>query len=153
MKMNTKFLGVIDIEENQVVFFPNGLPGFEGQQKYAYIEIENSVFSCLQSIEEPGLAFVTISPFLLCNDYTFTLDSDVIGKIKIAKSDDALILSLVTVPVGQPTQATANLQAPVVISRESQLGLQMILPEKNYPLRQPIWNQGKAAQVNVQAIV
>ena len=153
MKINSKFLGEIDVTENQIIFFPNGLPGFEGKHKFAFIEIENSVFTCLQSIDEPELAFVTISPFLICHDYTFNLDQEIIDKIKINKPEDALILSLVTIPVGQPTQATANMQAPVVINQNTQLGMQMILTDKNYLLRQPIWDQEKAAKANVQAII
>lgn len=143
MKISTKFVGEIEIDDKQIVLFPDGLPGFDENKKYVYIEIENSVFSCLQAIDDPNLAFITISPFLICPDYEFNLEPQVIAKLKADKPDTLLVLSFISIPAGEPNGATANLQAPVVINRVSQLGWQVIINENKYPLRQPIWNSKK----------
>ena len=59
MKIFTSRFGDIEIEEDRVISFPEGILGFEDLKKYAVIDMEeDNPLMWLQSIEEPALAFI-----------------------------------------------------------------------------------------------
>jgi flagellar assembly factor FliW len=140
MKISTKFYGTIDFDEPNVIRFPQGIPGFENERLFGIIQTENSVFQCLQSLTHPEIAFILISPFLICPDYSFNLSEAVSEQISLYKLEDALILGIVTIPSNNTKAATVNLQAPVVVNLKAGLGTQVILLEEFYPMRLPIWD-------------
>lgn len=140
MKISTKFYGTIDFDEPNVIRFPQGIPGFESERLFGIIQTENSVFQCLQSLTHPEIAFILISPFLICPDYSFNLSEAVSEQISLYKLEDALILGIVTIPSNNTKAATVNLQAPVVVNLKAGLGTQVILLEEFYPMRLPIWD-------------
>lgn len=139
MKLTTKFYGEIEIEEDQIINFPQGLPGFEEQRRFVYLKPEDSLFGSLQAVDLPELGFVVISPFIVCPDYHFDLDDQMAKDLGLSKLEEVLLLSIVTIPQGEPKEATANLQAPIVINTVNQRGAQVILAEMGYPLRCRIW--------------
>lgn len=141
MKINTKFYGEIEIGEEQIIDFPQGLPGFEERKKFVYLKPEESLFGSLQAVNLPELGFVVISPFVVCPDYHFDLDEQVVSDLGLNKPEEVLLLSIVNIPHGQPKDATVNLQAPVVINTENRRGAQVVLAE-GYPLRCRIWADG-----------
>jgi flagellar assembly factor FliW len=139
MKINTKFCGTVEYEAKTVLHFPQGIPGFETSQQFIHVQPENSVFSSLQSLEDPEVAFVVISPFTICPEYTFQLNDEITEKLQLTKVDDALILGIITIPNGNLKAATVNLQAPLVINLQTNTGVQVILTDGIYPLRMSIW--------------
>lgn len=44
MEVKTKTMGTVNVDESQIVSFPNGLYGFEEYHKYAIIEAEYKPF-------------------------------------------------------------------------------------------------------------
>jgi flagellar assembly factor FliW len=54
-------------------------------------------------------------------------------------------MAVVTVPSGQPEQATANLRAPLVVNLRTRKGKQLILHE-SIPLRFPLMPEEEALQ-------
>ncbi|HNO25209.1 MAG TPA: flagellar assembly protein FliW, partial [Leptospiraceae bacterium] len=69
-EIDSKPFGKIQIDERQIVDFPEGLFGFDQNRSFAVIE-ENpdTVFKWLQSLEDPELAFVLIQPHIFLTDY------------------------------------------------------------------------------------
>ena len=66
MLINTKFLGNIEIEETNVIRFENGLPGFNTLHEFVLLPVEgNEDLSYMQSVQDAGICFVMISPFLI----------------------------------------------------------------------------------------
>ena len=63
MEVKTKTMGTVNVDESQIVSFPNGLYGFEEYHKYAIIEAEYKPFYWLQSLDEQNLAFIIVDPF------------------------------------------------------------------------------------------
>lgn len=143
MKIATKFCGEVEYAERDLIRFPEGIPGFNGEKSFAHITPETSCFSFLASTEHREVSFVTISPFMICPDYSFELDESARAGLRLTKPEEALILAIVNIPPDQPNQATVNLMAPVIINLISRLGLQIILDEPRYPLRQPLWKKVK----------
>lgn len=119
------------IKEENIIEFPEGILGFSEYHKYVVIEQEDSVFSFLQSVEEPSLSFVIIMPELVCCDYSVKLQEEEIELLQITSSDDGRVYAIVTIPENV-ADMTVNLQAPVVINLKQRTGMQFIVPGERY---------------------
>lgn len=133
--IKTRFYGEIEVSEDEILYFPKGLPGFEDEHRFLYLQPDKSVFGCLQSCDSPELAFVVISPFTVCPDYSFDLDNEITEQLGVRKPEEVLLLSIVTIPPGKADKATVNLQAPLVINVTGRQGQQAILADLGYPVR------------------
>jgi flagellar assembly factor FliW len=145
MKIATKPYGLIEVDERQKLTFPHGLFGFEALKDYVLLDAERQPFYWLQSVDIESLAFILINPFLFRPDYEVDLDDEEFQDIGIADPRQALILSIVTVP--DDGVATANLQGPLVINRESRIGKQVILQAPRWHIRHDIVAEMQAVGV------
>ena len=145
VKVKTKAYGLIEIEENQRITFPQGLFGFEPYKEYALIDAEQQPFFWLQSIDAEQVAFVLINPFLFRPDYEMNIDNEELLPIGITDPGKALIFSIVTIP-GDGGPMTANLQGPLVINRDNRLGLQAILTDSRWKTKHDIIAELSAAK-------
>lgn len=137
MEVQTKTMGVVQVDDSRVLDFPKGLFGFEEYHKYALIEAEYEPFFWLQSLDEKGLAFLLVDPFLIVNDYELDIDDKMLSDIGIASPTDVYVWSVVTVPAdGGPV--TANLQGPLVVNRKTQAALQVILSDSKWTTKHNI---------------
>lgn len=144
MELHTKFFGTISFEENETIRFDSGLPGFEERKTFLYLQTEESIFGCLQSVEEPQLAFVVISPYVICPDYSINLPADETKALNLNAAEEALVLTIVSIRE-KMEESSANLQAPIIIHRSQCTGRQVLLPESGYPVRFPLWKKDGVA--------
>ncbi|MCZ8156668.1 MAG: flagellar assembly protein FliW [Leptospira sp.] len=137
--LHTKPFGPIEVDERQILQFPNGLLGFEKYTEYALIE-ENaeSPFKWLQSTKESGLAFILIQPELFLNEYKPIVSDDELKDIGLTHWNEGIIFLIVTIPHDNPRGMTANLQGPVVINAKIAKGKQLISRDENHPIRKKI---------------
>ena len=137
MKVATKVYGLIDVNERQRISFPFGLLGFESFKEYVLLDAERQPFYWLQSLDVEKIAFVLINPFLFRPDFEMNIDNEELLPIGITDPEKALIFSIVTIPAdGSPM--TANLQGPLVINRDSRLGLQAVLTDSRWKTKHDI---------------
>lgn len=138
MKLNTKYHGVKEYSEKDVINFKNGLPGFENLKKFILFPVEeNDVFSILHSIEDEDIGLVTISPFTVMKDYEFRLNEELVEVLNIKSEADVLVLSTVTLS-SKPENITVNLKAPIIININERLGEQIILDNDKYKVKHPL---------------
>jgi len=136
--IRSRLFGEIDIEEEKVLTFPSGLIGMKGLKRFIILDTEeNKPFRWMQSLDDPGIAFLTIEPRIFRPDYCVCVHSDEIEHLGISESGDVLVLCIVTVR-REPRVLTANLQGPLVINAENRFGKQLILMEGGYSTRHPI---------------
>lgn len=130
MKLVTPYLGEIEYEQEEVIEFEQGLYGFEEKQSFILVNLDDPEFpfNWLQSIEDENLSFVLTSPFLFVENYEFDLPDPVANNLDIKKPGDALILSMVVLNEDLK-KSTMNLQAPIIINRNTNKGRQIILDE------------------------
>ena len=84
MKLETTRFGTLDIEEKQILEFPDGLYGFEKETRFTLLPFNPNVESpmeWMQSILSPHLAFVITDPHL----YVLVLQS---WKLRLISSKD-----------------------------------------------------------------
>lgn len=148
MKANTKYFGMVDIDEEKVITFDGGLIGLEEYQKFAVIndvEDEKSVISWLQSLEEPNFALPIIDPLLIKRDYNPIVEDEWLDGLGENKGEDYFVLVTLTVPEDLE-KMTANLKAPIVINLNTKKGAQIIVENQDYSVRYPIYAALKAAK-------
>jgi flagellar assembly factor FliW len=138
MKIQTKYLGEMEIEEQKQIYFANGIPGFPEEKQFVLLDVpSNPVFQILQSVQSIYTAFFVINPFLLYKDYSFDLDDNTIETLQIKSEDEVVILSIVTLK--DPFHSsTINLKAPIVINSNQMFGKQYILNQEEYPSKATI---------------
>ena len=144
MQINSRLFGEIDVEDDKVIDFKNGIIGFEEHHKYALIfdaEKESSKsIMWLQSMEEPELAFPVADPTHICNGYNPVVEDELLESIGgIDKPEDVFVLVVLTVP-SDLTKMTANLKAPLVINTDTRKGCQIIVNNEEYQVRYNVYD-------------
>lgn len=136
MQLETAHFGVINIEEEDVIYFPVGIPGFENSKKYVLIgnEADTSVFFWLQSVDVPELCFVVTDPFMVYDGYGVDVDDADVELLKIADTNKVLTLTIVIIPENI-NEIRVNLKAPILINMDQKIGKQIIQQSDNLPIR------------------
>ena len=138
MRVQTKFFGEVELDDNKVIEFPNGIIGFEDFKKFAIIyDIEddrNTKISWLQSLEEPTLALPVVDPLAVTTEYAPMIEDELLKPLGNPADEDLLFLLVMTVP-SDMTKVTANMKAPVIISTEERKGIQLIVDNADYPVK------------------
>ena len=139
MKIITEKFGEIQIDENLIFDFVEPIIGYDNLKKYVLVEhSENSAFKWLQSIEDASLAFPVTSPAYFDIDYQFEIPTDKAEKLGLNSVESLISLNIVTIPAGNPRKATINLLAPIIINAANKKGMQLILSNSNYPVKEPL---------------
>ncbi len=136
MILETKAYGPVEIEEKQVLQFPQGLLGFEEYQSFALIDAHKKPFFWLQSTQDPQIAFILIKPSIFHEGYEPGVSQEDFDDIGAAGTDDCLVFAIVTVPESGPM--TANLQGPLYICKKTRKGKQCISPKDEYRTKHDI---------------
>lgn len=142
MELKTKYHGVRNYDEEDVITFKRGIPGLENLKRYIIFPAEeNKLFYILQSVEDLSIGIVLISPFNVMKDYEFKLDDDKVRELGISGSKDVLLLNTVTLS-SKIENITANMKAPLVININKKIGEQIILDNENYLIKYPLFKEG-----------
>lgn len=133
MKVKTTRFGEIEIAQEDLVIFPEGLPGFEDLHEFVLLPYEEkSPYVFLQSASEDYIAFLMTNPFLFVKEYEFNLSKEIMEELAIKSQEDFAVYAMITVPEGGVRQMTANLAAPVVINSKNRQARQIVLEKNGY---------------------
>ena len=73
MKIQTKIFGEIEIADDKIITFENGIIGFPELKRFALLHDEekgtNVGIRFLQSLDEPGFAMPVMDPLVVKPDY------------------------------------------------------------------------------------
>ena len=143
-KINTLRFGELEIEEQDVVRFADGIPAFEDEHEFVVLPYEEGTpYMFLQSMMTPELAFLMTDPFVFFPDYSFELDDENMEKLAINSMDDVLVCTLISVPRSGVADMTTNLLAPVVIIRHSMQARQIVLEKTQYTTKHRLFPEKK----------
>ncbi|MCR5833368.1 MAG: flagellar assembly protein FliW [Selenomonadaceae bacterium] len=132
-KVNTSRFGEIDVTEDKVIKFKDGIPAFEDEHEFIILPYEEqSPYYFMQSLKSPELAFLLTTPFLFFSDYTFELDDVTISELDITNEENLEYYSMITIPNGSVRYMTANLVAPIVLNKENMKAKQVVLENTEY---------------------
>ena len=135
-KVNTVRFGEIDVEEDKIVHFDQGIPAFEDEHEFIVIPYDaESPYYFMQSLATPDLAFLLTVPFVFFPEYEFELDDMSLKELGIKRQEEVLLYVLITIPGGKVEDMTANLMAPVVINTTNLHARQIVLERSGYTTR------------------
>lgn len=139
MQINTKFIGSIEVDEKDIIYFEYGIPGFHELHKFALLPMEeNPALHYLQSIEDENICFVLVNPFTLLADYEIDISEDTVQELSIEAPEDVSLYSILTIPE-DIKEMTANLSAPIVINSANKKAVQEILNTDKYSIKHRVF--------------
>lgn len=149
MLIQSKHLGLIEIDEEKIITFQEGIIGFSDIHRYILLgEEEENPFQWLQAVDEPNLTFVVVPSKMICPTYQPKLNQDVLEKLEIGNLERILYYSIVVLPE-DISQMRANLQSPLVINLENNKAKQVVLNQPEYKVRHYILQEmGEAKNVS-----
>lgn len=146
MLVKTKHFGEVDLDENKVITFEDGIIGFEDCKRYTILynneEGDSSTISWLQSLDAPELALPVISPLSVLADYNPIVEDEVLKPLGELTEENIIILLTLSVP-SDITKMSANLKAPLIINADTKKGCQIIAENPDYVIKYNIYEQAK----------
>lgn len=142
MRLNTRLFGEIEVADDKLITFPNGIIGFPDMTKFTLIYDEEQGTSVgirwLQSLDEPAFAMPVMDPLVVKADYNPEVDDELLKNIGSVNMENILVLVTVTVP-SDLTKMTVNLQGPIIINVEERKACQVIVDAEGCSVKYPIY--------------
>lgn len=152
MLAKTRFFGEVEIDDEKILTFDNGIMGFEDMKRWTIIyDIEKGregAISWFQSLDYPGLALPIISPYSVTERYEPIVEDELLKPLGEFKDEELLIFLIITIPSENPKLTTANFRAPLIINPENKKGLQVIVNNEDYPIKYKISDALEAMKKN-----
>jgi flagellar assembly factor FliW len=124
MEVQTTRFGPIQIAADDLIRFPEGLPGFRECREWVLLaDGRNAALAWLQSADRPEIAFAVVSPRRHVPGYRLHVARRELEPLEFEDLQAARVLAI----VGKNARSvTLNLKAPVVINLDRRLGRQVI---------------------------
>jgi flagellar assembly factor FliW len=144
---STRF-GSLDIADDAVIEFPNGLIGLGGTRYVLIAREESAPFLWLHSVDDPSLAIPVTNPWQFFASFEVEIGDAEAGRIGITDPSEAEVL--VTVRAGETIEDfRANLRAPILIAGGR--GFQVINEAKDTSVRAPLFAEVPAPEAEAVA--
>lgn len=142
MKITTRIFGEVEIADDKIINFANGIIGFPELKRFALIHDEekgtNAGIRFLQSLDEPGFAMPVMDPLIVKPDYDPQVDDELLAAAGNINPENILVLVTATIP-SDLTKMSVNLQGPFIINVEEHKACQIIVENGDYPVKFPIY--------------
>lgn len=139
MKIQTTRFGAVEISEERIYAFPEGLVGIPKINQYGIIDHKpGSPFQWLQATSVADLAFVICDPRVFIKEYVVEVGSGELASIQLSDSARGVVMVILTVPK-DPKLITANLVGPLVFNPIPRLAKQLVLADTAYTTRHPVF--------------
>ncbi len=149
MLIETTRFGPIEVADDKIMVFVEGLLGFPGRTRFALIQTnEDPAFFWLQSVDDPTLAFVVCDPLTFVPDYQVPIRRDDVDALRVTNLEQTQVLVIVNKVSGN---LTANLLGPIVVGTSTLRAKQLVLSDKRYGTRHSLMSQNAAQTVSKTA--
>ena len=139
MVINTTRFGQIQLQNEDIITFPEGMLGFQDLRQFVLLDDPNDdIFAWLQSCELPSVAFPVLEPEIFGHYYSVTLSKNEIELLKIKGDQKPSFMNIITIP-DDPTQMTANVKAPIAFNMTERIARQCVLQDNHLAIREPIF--------------
>ena len=136
MIVDTAVLGPVDVEQENIFHLPNGLYGFEGNSEFALITKRDDDVTLMwfQSVSGGAPCFVVFDPFEIIDNYQPVVEASDLKALGCKDSAELSYLVIAVVPENI-SEMTVNLKSPIVINKSQRKARQVILANRDYPIR------------------
>lgn len=141
MLVKTERFGEVEVAEEAMFHFPEGILGFEELKRFVLIErSKGSAIYFLQAVDDPSLAFAVTDPNSFRPDYAPQLWEEDRLALEWEGGPNLKVLTILTVPE-DVRELTANLMAPVILHTEKRLGRQVVQRHGEYSTRHRVLDE------------
>ena len=141
MKLKTRVFGEIDIDDEKIITFENGIIGFPDLKRFTLIKKKKKKggISWMQSLDEPVVVLPVMNPLAIKEDYNPMVEDELLKPLGEMTPENTFVLVTVTVPE-DIKKITVNLKAPIVINVAERKAAQIIVEgaEVKYPIYEMI---------------
>ncbi len=127
-------VGEIEFQEDQLLNFPQGLPGLPQCQRFVVLpdtsaQAEVPRVFVLQCVDQPDVAFSIVSPEALGVRYELELSETEVAALGLEKSEDLTAAVIVRRDEEHPESKglRANFMGPILINVATRRGLQKVI--------------------------
>jgi len=139
MQIHTVNFGTLEVQEDKIISFKQGVPGFPQIHRFVRLDFEDlKPFQYLQALDEPPIALLVVNPFCFDPSYAFVLSKSDMEDIQTTDTKETSVYVVVTIP-DDPEQATINLMAPIVVNEKQRCAKQVILHDSGYSVKHPLF--------------
>ena len=144
MELKTPQLGTLYYEDEEVIYFPEGLYGFEQVKRFLLIAGKtDTIFNYLQSIEDTHITFILANPKDIVENYVLMITPGDMEKVKAESEADLADYVIVTVPKNLQ-EISVNLLGPILLNKRLNIGAQVISQNDQYNTKHKILKQVQA---------
>jgi flagellar assembly factor FliW len=139
--LQTKNFGAIQFNADAALEFPTGMPGFEERRRFLALHFNGTdPLVYLQSVEDPGLCFLTIPVLVADPSYRLRVEEEDAESIGLTSNEprigeDVLCLTVLSLREDGPT---ANLLAPIVVNLRNRQSVQAVATQSGYSHQHPL---------------
>jgi flagellar assembly factor FliW len=146
MQIESTRFGVLDVRDDTVITFPDGLIGLPGKRYALVAQSERTPFYWLHSADHPDVAVPVTMPWLFFSDYEVRVPDEDAAQLRLSDPGSAEIFCVVRAAQSLE-DFTINLAGPVIVNAEAQLGRQIINDAGGYAVRQPLFSEVELNEV------
>ena len=120
-------------DSGKILFFPQGIPGFEDYTRYTIFHKEDNEISIywLESVDSPKVTFTLVDPTSYGLHYTLDLTDQEQNLLEADDPNSLAVMMMLSKPeVAGETEKSglnANITGPIVLNLKSRRGLQKVL--------------------------
>lgn len=136
MEINTRDFGIIQVEEDAVYDFPEGVYGFEEDIRFAIFEksFEDVSFLYMQSVLNHTPCFLVFEPWDLYPNYEPCVLKEDLADCEVDSIEDLVFLVIANVS-GSIEDLSINIKSPIVLNPKTKKARQVILQNPDYTVR------------------
>jgi flagellar assembly factor FliW len=151
MNINSQRFGALEVAEDQVLDFAEGIIGFPNERKFVLIPHNSTGFlAWLQSAQSPALALPVVSAHAFGEKYPDVAIEPGAAALGLGRvAEDMALMVVLSAPQGQP--ATVNLLAPILVNVATRKGAQLILEGSRFSTRELFIREPEADAPRPQA--
>ena len=138
MKLGTRNFGEIEILEEDIIDFHEGLPGFPEDKRFVLLSDDDSPVSFLQSVDGGDVSFVVVDMLAFMPDYNPRVDENFIQDLGTFDPENFLIFNIATI-FDNLKDSTVNLKAPIVVNAVDRKGKQVICENEEYSVKDALF--------------
>ena len=126
MKIENDFLDGKMVDEEEILYFPNGIIGFENLKKFVLVNtITYKPFSFLVSLDQEDFSIPVVNPFMLIDEYQKNIPAEFSNELE--EYNNGFHVFCVVNLKGENGGPTLNLKGPIIIDHLKKTGKQVIL--------------------------
>jgi flagellar assembly factor FliW len=148
----TTCFGEIEFPLSAVFQFPAGLPGFENERGFVFLERPGTApLMFMHSLSSPELCFILLPILVADPQYRLSLVDEDLSELQLPPHTeprigaDILCGALVSM-AAEGSGPTVNMLAPIVLNLKNRVGIQVIQTQSGYSHRHPLYTQEELLQ-------